>query len=301
MTLPRLFAGLLVALCAVVASFVPARARTEITPATMEIRRIQAHFDSVLTELATGDVRELTVEQQLARGRIVETLRAYRDRGVFPHNYDFPGHAVPYFVDRETGTLCAVAHLLATTGRSDIVDRVAEANNNVWVPELAGDTAFAAWLRTNGLTLAEAARIQVPYVQPVSKAEMRWNVAAILGTPLAFSGAAVASVWNGIGNRDGRRTKLNAVGMVSGLAAVGFGAGILAMNNDGSSMVPGTIGSISAATGAVSVALSTRAIKRHRAFIAAEREAARQRQVSLVPVVPTAGASRAGLILNVSF
>ena len=71
--------------------------------------------------------------------------------------------AVPYFVDRKTGTLCAVGFLLASTGRADIVDRVAGVNNNVYVAELAGDTAFTAWLVEQGITLDEAARIQVPY------------------------------------------------------------------------------------------------------------------------------------------
>src|SRR5213075_961843 len=108
---------------------------------------------------------------QLARrAAAISTLRGYRNRGVFPHNYDFPGQAVPYFVDRKTGTLCAVAHLLASTGHRDIVDRVSKTDNNILVPQLAGDSAFSAWLSDNGLTLEEAAHIQVPYAQPTSSA-----------------------------------------------------------------------------------------------------------------------------------
>jgi hypothetical protein len=75
---------------------------------------------------------------------------------------------------------------------------------------------------------------------------------------------------------------------------------MLTMTDDAPRAV-GMVGSISAVTGAMSVALSTRAIRRHRAFIAAEREAVRQRQVSIAPLVPVTASSRAGLMLNVSF
>ena len=77
---------------------------------------------------------------------LIATLDAYRDRGLFPRNYDFPGQLMPYFFDRKTGVLCAVAHLLESTGRRDIVDRVAQMNNDVWVAELAPDSAFGTWL-----------------------------------------------------------------------------------------------------------------------------------------------------------
>ncbi|HTE43613.1 MAG TPA: hypothetical protein VK636_00105, partial [Gemmatimonadaceae bacterium] len=125
------------------------------------VEKNQMHFDSVLTELSGRDIGALTATQRSNRGTLVRELAAYSRRGVFPHNYDFPGRAVPYFVDRKTGTLCAVGNLLAFTGRRDVVDRVARANNNVWVDQLSADTAFAAWLDANGLTLHEAARIQL--------------------------------------------------------------------------------------------------------------------------------------------
>ena len=105
--------------------------------AAAEVQRIRAHFDSVLTELVLRDASSLTEAQRTERAALVATLRAYRDRGVFPHNYDFPDRATPNFVDRKTGTLCAVAHLLASTGRRDIVDRVARMDNNVLVAQLA--------------------------------------------------------------------------------------------------------------------------------------------------------------------
>jgi len=165
----------------------PARAR--------EVARIRAHFDSVLVELRARDVRALTPTQRQQRGRLIATLGAYRDAGQFPHNYDFPGQAVPYFVDRETGALCAVANLIASTGRGDIVERVTRTNNNVWVPALAGDTAFRAWLDGHGLTLAEAARIQIPYMGgapdpvPVRASPSDRHIAATAGVGMVSLGA----------------------------------------------------------------------------------------------------------------
>src|SRR4051812_26273073 len=75
-----------------------------------EIARIQQHFDSVLVELGQRDTRSLSKSAASNRAELVAELHRYRDQGAFPHNYDFPGEAVPYFVDRETGVLCAVAN-----------------------------------------------------------------------------------------------------------------------------------------------------------------------------------------------
>ena len=107
-----------------------------------EVQRIQAHFDSVLSELRARDVDGLTAKQLSERSNLIGVLATYRDRGVFPHNRDFGSQAIPYFIDRPTGILCAVAHLLESTGRRDIVDAVAAMDNNVWVNGLAGNRDF---------------------------------------------------------------------------------------------------------------------------------------------------------------
>jgi hypothetical protein len=228
-------------------------------------------------------------------------LRAYRDRGVFPHNYDFPGRAVPYFIDRKTGTLCAVAHLLASSGRRDIVNRAAQMNNNVWVPELAGDTAFTSWLRASGLTLAEAARIQVPYMTPLKESPVERYPALTIATEAAIAGSLVTSLWNGFGNGQGRRTALNKIGMASGLTSAGIGTALLVRSRSSNNPIDALVGGVSTLTGAASVALSARAIHRHRAYVAAERDAARRREVSVAPLVPMTGGSRGGVMLSLQF
>jgi hypothetical protein len=305
MRLTRLLVVAVVALVVVVARVpAPPSARaTEAKPdwSAAEVLRIRAHFDSVLTELATRDLSTLGETQRGQRAVLLQTLRAYRDRGVFPHNYDFPGQAVPYFVDRKTGTLCAVAHLVESTGRRDIVDRVARLDNNVLVPRLAGDSAFTSWLDAHGITLAEAARIQVPYnAQPMPLEDKRF-VAGLVLAPLAITATAVTSVWNAWGNSDGHRRGVSVVGVTSGVLAVGAGA-MLASNTNLPKEVYG-VAAITAVTGGIGIALSSRSISRRRAIVAAEREATEKRsiaQATLIPILPSRD-SGAGVGVSLKF
>lgn len=269
------------------------------TNEAVELGRIRSHFDSALTELSARDVAALTTAQRGRRAALLDSLRAYRDRGVFPHNYDFPGEAVPYFVDRKTGALCAVANLLASTGRRDVVERVARVDNNAWVADLAADTALTGWLDDNGLTLEEAARIQVPYMAPTTQAEKARNTAFIVAAPVALGGAAIASVWNASGNADGHRRAGNVIGLASGAMAMGMGAALM-----GKPDAPRAVGAASMALGGVSVALAARAMRRHGSALAAARDAERRRplvETSLAPMVPLGARSGAGMAVSLSF
>jgi hypothetical protein len=267
-----------------------------------EVRRIQAHFDSVLAELAARDVAGLAPGPRARRLALVETLRAYRDRGEFPHNRDVPDVPTPFFVDRETGVLCAVAHLLATSGRRDVVDRVARADNDVWVPQLAGDTAFTAWLDDAGLTLAEAARIQVPYigdeVPPPSPGRSGALTAASAAT---VGGALAASYLNLRANATGGSRLGTALGLAAGAAAIGLGSAGLTEGR-----VTPALGAANVAVGAASAWLSTRSLLRQRRLAAARREAPRRHDVeaapraTVSPVLPVDG-SGAGLAVSVRF
>jgi hypothetical protein len=267
------------------------------SPAGAEVQRIRAHFDSVLTELAARDVASLSLAQRQERASLMVTLEAYRDRGLFPRNYDFPDQATPYFVDRKTGIRCAVAHLLEATGRGDIVARVAAANNNVWVAELARDTALGTWLDEHGLTLAEAARIQVPYMRlpdesspdqvPVSMSN-RYETAS--ATTLGF--ATLASLWNATANASGRRRMSNYAGLASGLAALAVGTSGVA---GGGGKAPLVLTNLLA--GGASVFLSTRGILRHREM-AARRDAQR---LSVTPTMSVSDGTSAGVAVSVRF
>jgi hypothetical protein len=295
MTLHRLIApvALVATTLALVAASAPRRGELA------EASRVRAHLDSVLVELGQRNLSALAPAQRANRAALVTTLRAYRDRGVFPHNYDFPGEAVPYFVDRKTGTLCAVAHLLESTGRRDVVDRVAQANNNVWVAELASDTALAAWLETNGLTLAEAARIQVVYIQD-SRAS-KWNAIALPpGAQLMAAAAVTTAAWNAWdmrGQHGPLATALGtAVGLVGGVGTIASGAIVVANEGPRSRVGLGAMG-----LGIVSTVVAGASLQRHLEAAAGRRERAR---TIVTPVVGLGTQSRpatAGLALSTKF
>ena len=139
-------------------------------PATYT-ERAQTHYARVDLELRATDVAVLTPEQREARNQALDALRDYSERGEFTRNTEFPGARVPYFVDDE-GRRCAVAELLHVAGEDEMVARVARTANHAWVADLAGDPAFRGWLDRSGLTIEEAARIQVPGSDEMYRAEM---------------------------------------------------------------------------------------------------------------------------------
>jgi len=265
--------------------------------ASKEVARVRAHFDSVLTELTARDASSLPDRQRANRAALVAELARYRDRGAFPHNYDFPGRLVPYFVDRKTGAMCAVANLLAATGRRDIVDRVAAANNNVWVDDLQADTAFTHWLDDNGLTLSEAARIQIVYDNSMTPVEMARQVSYIAIAPLAVVSSASMTLWNLSGNSDGHRPGASWTGMMAGALGVGAG-GLLMTHSSASPDKVGTLGLVTAGTGLLSMVAAGTAMHSHNQFLAAQRDSTRRPVVtdaSIGPVVTPNGSTGIGM------
>jgi hypothetical protein len=253
-----------------------------------EVARIRNHFDSVLTELRVRDVSSLSAAQRANRQTLMVTLAAYRDRGVFPHNYDFPDAAMPYFIDRKTGTLCAVAHLLESTGRRDIVDRVARMNNNVWVAELASDTALATWLDRQGITLAEAARIQVPYIrnEPMTPAKVARNTMFFAVVPASAVVATTATVWNFVGNADGHRPGVSWSGVAAGSLTSTAGV-LLMLRSYDTSDDSFKVGAAAVTLGGLSILTSSHSIYRHR--VIAQREAESKKRVADAVVSPLVG------------
>ena len=141
---------------------VPVRPSPADAVGAREVARIRAHLIGAERLAAGRDLSGLSPSQRSSRGRLLRVLRAYREGGRFPRNHDFPGRRVPYFVDRD-GTRCAMAYLIESTGDSAMVTRIARSRNNAYVRDLADDPDLLAWLDRNGLTVAEAARIQPSY------------------------------------------------------------------------------------------------------------------------------------------
>jgi hypothetical protein len=210
----------------------------------LEVARLRAHFDSVDAELRDAKALQLSPTQRTTRATLISWLREYREAGKFPRNDRFPEIAMPFFRDSH-GALCAMAYLIARSGRTDLVERVASTRNNALIAELADDPELRAWLDTVGLSLTEAARIQPtygPYVddQDVSD-EYALTSILVSGTSLTTLGlnliapskstgwagviAGSVGVIAGAANLDGTdgNQKVAAANLLIGVGALGTG------------------------------------------------------------------------------
>lgn len=232
-------------------------ARPTFSFAAAERVRLQAHFDSVERELRARDVPGLTSAQRAARARLLTILHDYQIRGVFPRNTDFPDRDMPVFIDW-WGKRCGFAYLIEQTGNEDLVLRIAATRNNARVPELKDDPDVRRWLTENGITLAEATRIQPTY--GCSDRPRGDCAAAPFPSTIASSGYTTASHLAIASNAatfaltvldDGmsRQTK-GIVGLATGLAGLVVGAPNV--ENGGAR---GTLGRWDAGLGALSLVL----------------------------------------------
>lgn len=190
----------------------------------VEVRRLQAHFDSVDRELVSRNVTSLSSSQRARRAHMASWLREYRNSARFPVNDRFAG-PTPFFRD-SNGALCAMAYLIERSGRGDIVNKVAATRNNAYIAELADDPALIAWLDSAGLSVSEAARIQPAYDGPYPFPR---------GPAGVDSDFALAAL--GLGSASLAATAINVVkpGKVSGLLGIVVGAvsaGVAANNFD---------------------------------------------------------------------
>jgi hypothetical protein len=269
-----------------------------------EYARIRVHLETVERELLARDVSHLTREQQAARDGHIRVLREYRERGVFPHNHDFEGEQVPYFVD-EHGTLCAMAYLISRSGREDLVEKIAASRNNARIAELAADAELIAWLGAAGISPAEAARIQPMYgcVNGCGEIDEPETVSA---------GYAVAStITSGVGgvsigmnllslDSDRRSRWPGVMGIAAGALGVGLG-----LDRLGDGGAPAAVGAANVAIGAVAATLGARTLIRLPRDRAAAKKAVRpepeSRALSASPWFAADGGGAAGVRLVLRF
>ena len=285
--------------------------------ASGEVVRLRAHFDSVDAELRARDVSGLSAAQRAKRARLIAALRDYRDAGVFPVNTDFPGERVPYFVDH-AGTRCAMAELIAVSGRRDIVDRIALTRNNAYIHALVDDAALVAWLDSAGLTVDEAARIQPKYEGPIcapclpgapcppcpsvpeSPSQLTSEYTAL--STAAIAGGLFSLALNTTDSRTGRDGRWHEVlGFTAG--AIGVGAGAARWENGGN---VGRVALANTVVGAGAIALAARHLVHRRSVLAARSRgssvppSADRISVTVTPGIPGSRASPA-LSVKVAF
>lgn len=270
------------------------------TPADVEDARLRRHFATVLKELRTRDVAHLTEAQRAARATHIARLAAYAERGAFPQNTDFYGRHMPYFIDR-AGTRCAMAYLIEESGSDEFVARVAEKMNNAFVSEISRDVELggplAAWLEDNGLTEAEAARIQPAYgppPPPPAPPKPPVTTAYKVGTGAAIAGGIGTLALN-ITTADLGMSGRTQGWLGVGAGALGLGMGVAAlMENDRYA----TLGVLNGGIGAVALVAGLQAILRGES---PSDHAGRpdRRTVTVAPY--GSGTRRTGLMLSVNF
>lgn len=152
--------------------------------------RVCEHLRRTERTLRETEHDALDAEQRRRRDDALDRLAAYRSRGEFPTNRTVAGR-VPLFVG-DDGTPCAVAHLLLSDGREDLVADVMATEPTVAVEELPDDHPVIEWVEANGLTRGEAARIQPTYPDGVQFATTCGPIACWL------VGALAATVSTGV-------------------------------------------------------------------------------------------------------
>src|SRR5258708_10850592 len=123
-------------------------------------RRVRRRFVRVEQMLRARDVSQLPQAIQQIRFGMLDQLRSYYRHGIFPRNYDYPGHR-PSFIDRE-GRLCAVAYLMVHSGQGDLARRISLEMNDAYVRQL-DLPEVGLWAAQTGLSTDELALIQPSY------------------------------------------------------------------------------------------------------------------------------------------
>jgi hypothetical protein len=122
-----------------------------------------APADSMMRVPVTrASVRAMLIQNRAAN---LARFRAYQQMGSFPSNV-YTGSALNVWRD-EAGKLCAAATIIRASGETALVDRIAEDDNFIRLANVTSGPMLD-WILTSGLTQAELALIQRPFM-PVTK------------------------------------------------------------------------------------------------------------------------------------
>jgi len=121
-----------------------------------EDARLRDHFEWVLLLLRAQEPKSGGPRESM-----LDELEGYLARGAFPRNTLAKGLRSPIFVD-DSGTNCAVAHLLGATGATALVEWIRVAMNTARIDDMP-IPRLEAWCLEHGLRRCELALIQPSY------------------------------------------------------------------------------------------------------------------------------------------
>lgn len=125
-----------------------------------EADRIADHLHRVQGHLSTHLPAEVGRSAQPRRSTLLDALRTYADRGIFPMNDIAPVRS-PVFIDA-LGNACAVGHLMIMSGHAELAERISKEMNLGYVHDITLPEV-AEWATANGFTIDELAWIQPTY------------------------------------------------------------------------------------------------------------------------------------------
>ncbi len=129
-------------------------------PPESEQVRIATHVMFVADKLAAA-TPDLAAGPAAERARLIDVLRGYAARGVFPQLDGPRAHRVPRFVDPQ-GRLCAVGFLIATTEGAAVARDLGAHYEYARIADI-DDPRLDAWAGAHGFTRHELAMIQPEY------------------------------------------------------------------------------------------------------------------------------------------
>ncbi|MCG8331348.1 MAG: T9SS type A sorting domain-containing protein [Chitinophagales bacterium] len=122
--------------------------------------RIHFHLKTVIDYLSKNTPDNLSVEIKQKRLALLQSLEHYADRKVFPKNIHHTERR-PYFIDHQ-GTHCAVGHLMAASGHSQLAQRIKSEHNFDYIKDIK-TRGVAEWATASGFTIEDLAWIQPGY------------------------------------------------------------------------------------------------------------------------------------------
>lgn len=134
----------------------------------------------------------LDPKQKTNRNNVMNLLHEYWKKEEFPIN-NTHNQKIPQIKDTR-GTPCALAYILQNSGKQQLVDEIAQQNNNVYVNDVPENHPLNYAIKEGGFTKKEAATIQPSYScrAIVGQIQTGEPIVEFLGIILAITGSAVA-------------------------------------------------------------------------------------------------------------
>lgn len=152
----------------------PSQVRFSQPPDESSLRMPMPHPD--IAPMPTLDRATVRAKLQANRTANLQRFRAYQKKGVFPSN-TYQDGKLNVWID-QFGNLCAAATIISASGMQDLVLQVGEQDNFIRLADVR-QGPLMDWILMSGLTQAEIAAIQEPFMRVGRPVDMPEPIIAI--------------------------------------------------------------------------------------------------------------------------